>query len=180
LGNSSFYLGFALLSAAVIMFLLWKTKVGKELLMRFFAWLPVTNALIRTKDGSYFCFAMALMLKSGLSFEQAMEYAQSLLIKSAKRKVSVFTQVPGDKLIALVKSGLLSAADARLLQMGARVGKMDAAMEDLAERNECKSEEAAERLVNIVEPVMVGLMGVCAGTVLLSVMLPLLGIMAAL
>ncbi len=181
LGRSSMVIGIVLIALSVTVVLLWKRSGGKNALLRFSQRFPLTRPLMRLQNSARFCFVMALMLKSGLPFEQAAGLAQPLFegdtAQRIQRILDSFEQEPLS--VCLAKSGLFDAVDARLLQIGLRVGQLDTAMEDLAGRSEIKVDEMFSRLVGIVEPVMVALMGLVAGMVLLSVMLPLLGIMAA-
>lgn len=80
---------------------------------------------------------------------------------------------------ALRDAGFLSASDCRLLEAGIRSGKGEAVLAALAADASVKSEENLERAAGRLEPAMVALACLLIGTVLLSVMLPLMNIMAA-
>ena len=77
------------------------------------------------------------------------------------------------------ESGLLPAAQCRLLELGQRSGAGDAAMEKLARDLQEESEAALEEKVSRIEPALVLVCSVLVGMILLSVMLPLMNIMAA-
>ncbi len=182
LSHGSLYIGAAVIFSALVLFVLWRNDKGKDGLMHFLSRLPLTRPLMHQITTSRFSYAMSLMLKSGISFEQAADMAARLFRGDAKARIQSLLSLlsrDGTLTSALSKSGLFSAMDARLLQVGARVGAMDNAMEDLAMRSEARSDALFERLVGMIEPTLVALMALVAGMVLLSVMLPLLGIMAA-
>ncbi len=181
MGRSALAIGIGLVVVSVSLVVLWKSAGGKNAVLRFLTWLPITRSLIRQQNSSRFCFVMALMLKSGMSFEQSAGMAQQLFQGDAAARIqTLLSSLQNEPFAAaLTRSGLFDTVDARLLQVGARVGEMDNAMEDLAQRSEDKSDAMFSRIVGIIEPAMVALMGLVAGMVLLSVMLPLLGIMAA-
>ena len=66
-----------------------------------------------------------------------------------------------------------------MLALGVRSGSADTVMAHLAERLEEESEETLEAAVGRVEPTLVIVTSVLVGAILLSVMLPLMNIMAA-
>ena len=80
---------------------------------------------------------------------------------------------------ALGRSGLLNPSRCRLLEAGERAGRMDAVMGRISRQLMEESEAALVRLTAKVEPAMVTVACVLIGVVLLSVMLPLMHIMAA-
>ena len=181
LGKSSMIIGAVLIVATALIVLMWKRASTRSALIEFSQRFPLTRPLIFRQNSTRFCFVLALMLKSGLPFDQAAGLAQPLFEKdTAQRIQQIVDSFEQESLSAcLSKSGLFDPVDARLLQIGLRVGKLDTAMEELAQRSEIKVDEMFSKLVGTIEPVMVTLMGLVAGMVLLSVMLPLLGIMAA-
>jgi type IV pilus assembly protein PilC len=74
---------------------------------------------------------------------------------------------------------VLPAAACRLLALGQRSGTGDAVMEEVARRLTQESELAVEARVSRVEPTLVLVTSLLVGAILLSVMLPLMNIMAA-
>ena len=80
---------------------------------------------------------------------------------------------------ALRQSGFLTPADCRLLEAGTRSGRSEAVLESIAEDLANKSQERLYGLMSKVEPAMVVVACALIGTVLLSVMLPLMHIMTS-
>lgn len=78
---------------------------------------------------------------------------------------------------ALRDSGILSAGDSRLVELGQRSGAADAAMKRTAAKLSEEGENALEGAVSRVEPALVLVCSVLVGLILLSVMLPLTRIM---
>jgi type IV pilus assembly protein PilC len=182
LSRGAFAIGFLLVLAAGLIYAMWRSERGKMTLNRFFSSLPFVRPLSRQLFASRFSFAMALMLKSGMDFDHAAGMAAELFEGVQRERIeSLLKNVRRNEplTVSLIESGLFDATDARLLQVGARVGNMDNAMDELARRSEMRAEEQLSRVVGYIEPALVTLMAVIAGMVLLSVMLPLLGIMSA-
>ena len=130
-----------------------------------------------------FTSAMALMLQSGLPMDEAMERTGGLLSGSplaqsfddCRRRTEEGISFPR----AVEESGVLGGLQAGLLSAGFRTGAPEEAMAEIARR--CQ-EEADERLSQLLSRFEYGLViALCAavGLVLLSVMLPLLGVLSA-
>ena len=127
---------------------------------------------------------LSMTLRSGLDSERGMELALKLAEEGTpfrKQCEDCLERLRGGDMLpeALRESGLLSAADCRLLEAGFRGGCSDEVMKQLAERTQERSEEGLERWLSRIEPVLVLLGSGLVGAILLSVLLPLTRIMAA-
>ena len=128
--------------------------------------------------------ALSMGMASGLPLEEAVALAGGLLedVPSAQNRCEdCRTRLEnGEALSAALKSsGMLPPAQSRLLELGQRSGTADAAMEKIAGNLTEESETALDDLVGRVEPSLVLVCSVLVGLILLSVMLPLMHIMAA-
>lgn len=142
------------------------------------------RGLSRRLDTARFAQALAMGLSSGLPVEEALELAASLGggNAAAQRRcrdcLSRLEQGAG-LAEALRQSDLLPPAACRMLALGIRSGSGDAVMNELANRLSEESEAAVEAAVSRVEPTLVIVTSLLVGAILLSVMLPLMNIMAA-
>jgi len=130
-----------------------------------------------------FAQALAMALRSGLTGQQAVELAAELtreVPELQQRCQSCLAALDGGDTLpqALRKSALLPPAQCRLLEAGIHSGSGEDAMEQIAQRLLEDSELALEAQVSRVEPTLVVLMSGMVGVILLSVMLPLMHIMA--
>jgi type IV pilus assembly protein PilC len=131
-----------------------------------------------------FIQALAMAISSGVSAEQAVALAMPMAGSSPafrRRCDACLSALEGGTSLphALRDAGLMSAADARLLDAGLRSGQGDRVITELARRSLEDSQSAAERMAARLEAVMMVLSCVLVGAVLLSVMLPLMRIMTA-
>lgn len=132
---------------------------------------------------SRFASSMAMATASGLSMDESVELAAKLCggakeidEKTAKcRKDIEEGASPAD---ALADSGLFSSRDCRLLKLAERTGSLPETLEDLAARQEEESLRRIDRTVSAIEPAIVVITSVLAGVILLSVMLPLMGLLS--
>ena len=133
---------------------------------------------------SRFASAMAMGASSGLSMEDSVEIAAKLCggakeIDEKTEKCRAEIAEGGSTADALANSGLFSGRDCRLLKLAERTGNLPETLEDLAKRQEEESLRSIDRLVGAIEPAIVVITSVLAGVILLSVMLPLMGLLSA-
>ena len=165
----------ALLAAAVVVVLGFRGERGLRLLSRG----ATGEALSRGR----FASAMALMLQSGLPLDEALERTAPLLegtplaerFAQCRKRSEEGVSFPK----AVEETGVLTGLQAGLLSSGFRSGGMEEAMAEVARRCQAEGEERLSRLLSRFEYGLVLLLCACVGLVLLSVMLPLLGVLSA-
>ena len=138
----------------------------------------------RIYNNANFARALALGLASAMPLEDAAEQAGRLLedTPAAAQRCCQCAGLLRDGVPladAMKQSGFLSAAESRMLSLGMRQGCGDRVMAQIADRLMEQADEALENTVAKMEPAMVLVASVLVGAILLSVMLPLMNIMAA-
>lgn len=133
---------------------------------------------------SRFASSMAMATASGLTMEDSVDMAAKLCggAKEIDEKTEKCRQAieNGESTAdALAHSGLFSGRDCSLLKLAERTGSLPETLEDLAARQEAESVRAIDRIVGAIEPAIVVITSVLAGVILLSVMLPLMGLLSA-
>ncbi|MBQ9347597.1 MAG: type II secretion system F family protein [Oscillibacter sp.] len=133
---------------------------------------------------SRFASSMAMAVASGLSMEEAVELSSRLCggakeidEKTARCRAAI--EEGGSPADALAESGLFSSRDCRLLKLAERTGSLPDTLEQLAQRQEEESLRRIDRLVSSIEPAIVAITSILSGTILVSVMLPLMGLLSA-
>ena len=132
---------------------------------------------------SRFASSMSMATASGMTMDEAVEMSARLCAgakeideKTAKcRELIESGSTPAD---ALSESGLFSGRDSRLLKLAERTGSLSETLEQLAARQEEESLRRIDRLVGSIEPGIVLVTSVLAGVILLSVMLPMMGLLS--
>ena len=151
------------------------------------AWWPARfgdRGTSRKFNNAHFARALAMGLGSALPLEDAVEQAAMLLsdIPGAAERCRRCAQSlrSGSALAyAMKESGFLPPAESRMLAVGLRQGSGDQVMAEIADRLMDNANEHLEQSAAKVEPAMVLVASVLVGVILLSVMLPLMNIMAA-
>lgn len=159
-----------------------KTSSGRKQASAIFSRLPFTRNFSDKKASCRFASGMSLVLKSGLTPEEGMDMAGELTENSLFReKISQCKKLleEGTPLAqALSHSGVFTGMEARLLMVGDRTGSIDDAMEKIASRCQDELDDAMGNAVSIIEPTLVAILSIVVGLILLSVMMPLMGILA--
>ncbi|MBD5155159.1 MAG: type II secretion system F family protein [Oscillibacter sp.] len=132
---------------------------------------------------SRFASSMAMAVASGLSMEESVELSAKLCggakeIDEKTEQCRKDIEEGGSPADALAKSGLFSSRDCRLLKLAERTGSLPDTLEDLAQRQEDESLRRIDRTVGAIEPAIVVITSALAGVILLSVMLPLMGLLS--
>lgn len=139
----------------------------------------------RCLNNARFVQALTMALDSGMTAQEAAVLAAALSDGEApgfrQRCRDALAQLDTGATVAqaLRDTGFLSPGDCRLLEAGSRSGRTEQVLQNISARLSQESEEALERSVGRIEPAMVAVACVLIGTVLLSVMLPLMHIMTA-
>ncbi|WP_425756481.1 type II secretion system F family protein [Ihubacter sp. rT4E-8] len=128
--------------------------------------------------------AFAMGISSGLQAEESLDLAADLLVDipaARKRCLNCRTLLDEGQTLSMAMQGssLLPASACRLMELGQRSGAMDTTIEKIADDLADQSEYAIEELVSRIEPALVLICSLLVGLILLSVMLPLMHIMAA-
>lgn len=148
----------------------------------------LANLFIGKKTSEKFAVAtftssMALMLSSGLDLDLAFRLSAQAITNSAVReKIEKAERLMQEESVPFVEClervGLLSNTMTGLLSMGNQAGSIDAAMEYISERYEEEYQAALMKKVSLIEPVSVVLISVLIGSILVSVMFPLLSVLS--
>lgn len=80
---------------------------------------------------------------------------------------------------ALAKAQIFSNLYSRMIAVGFRSGSIDTVMKRIASHYEEETDKQLARIVSIIEPTLVIILSLIVGIILLSVLLPLMGIMSS-
>ncbi|MBR6627626.1 MAG: type II secretion system F family protein [Lachnospiraceae bacterium] len=174
-----------LLVCAVIGIILFcsRTAAGQKLFLRLCYKLPLFRQLYAHTASCRFAGGMALTLGSGLDTHQSLQLAASLNedpVFSKKLDCCFREMAEGNDLYhAIHTAGIFSGVYTRMASLGEKTGTMDHVMERIAGLYRDDVDERINNLLALLEPTLVILLSLLVGIILLSVMLPLIGIMSA-
>lgn len=129
-----------------------------------------------------FASGMAMSLKSGLDMDESLKLAGRLVdyeplneqITKCQEKMEMGKSFPK----ALKEAHIFGGMQERLMVIGYETGATDEVMEQAADLYQKELQDQIQKMIAILEPTLVGILCVIVGVILLSVMLPLVGIMA--
>lgn len=129
-----------------------------------------------------FLEAMTMAAQSGMEMEEAAGYASGICPddpRTQKHIADCIQQLQSGARLGEALSGLLSARNCRLVALAERTGSQAEVFAEIAKRSERAVDDELERIISWIEPALVIITAVLVGVILLSVMLPLLGIMSS-
>lgn len=166
-----------------VFFLFRTTDFGKNAIRRFSANFFATKNINAKIASGRFASAMSLMLASGLDTDQSLDMVYNLVDNEYIRKKITSCKdfiAAGDTFSdALAKTGMFTGVYARMVNVGYKTGSVDTVMRKLADRYEEEVDDQIGGVISVIEPTLVVVLSLIVGMILLSVMLPLMGIMSS-
>lgn len=178
-------LALAVIAAAALLSLgaMLRSRKGSEELLRGMERFPLSRKAVRGLETAKLADSLATLLASGTNPDEALEQAAALvnnapLKKSLEECAEILTQ--GESLAAgLYRSGIFSRLYGRMLVSAGESGNLEEVLCQLSKKLEAEAEDAFSDIIDSIEPVLIGFLTVSVGLTLLSVMLPLLGLLGA-
>ncbi len=172
----------ALVAVLLTVIIMQHTIGGKKIIANLYDLFPVTRKLARAQAANSLAFSVSLMLSSGIDTITAFELAETLLQSNyAKKKVDFIKLRLEDGYSlndVLIESKMFEAKYNGIIVAGNRVGTTDNMLMSIAKRYQTETERRTQQLLGIIEPILVGVLCTMVGMVMLSVMLPLMGILS--
>ena len=178
---SAFFLILAALLIGCILFLCLNKK-GQQTLAKIVLHLPVLRDIPVALDYSRMAQGLALGQKSGLTPETSLALATQMishpLVLERLQKAADLLNTGCTFSDALKESGLFGGMEIRLIVVAFQSGTADEAFADLSSRYQNNASALITRVISVIEPTIVIILSLLVGLVLLSVMMPLLGVLA--
>lgn len=159
------------------------TAAGRRTLARFQASFILTRGLFSRIASGRFASAMSMMLSAGLDTDRALDMVEKLVdneplsekITACRGQIAEGVSFSD----ALVQAGIFTGMNARMVSVGFKTGSADQVMHRLADQYEEEVDAKISSIISVLEPTLVAVLSVIVGMILLSVMLPLMGIMSS-
>lgn len=156
---------------------------GREKLRDFAAGFPLTKDLYSSIAAGRFSSGMALALRSGFHTEEGLLMVKELITnKHYLKKIDACHEYmkSGENFSeAVIHANIFSGTYGRMVHIGFKSGKLDEIMAKIALQYENDVDYKINHFVSILEPTLVAILSVVVGMILLSVMLPLMGVMSS-
>ncbi len=171
------------LAAVLILFLFFRmTRRGRLFAGRLLDAFVPTARLREQIAAGRFAAAMALALKSGLSTRQSLELSAKI-VEHEKTREKILKSAEAIDLGATLPDALQDQAlfrpfYLRMLEVSSHTGNIDKAMSEIADAINRETDTRLSSLISMIEPTLVIAMSLIVGAILLSVIMPLLGVLA--
>lgn len=168
---------------ALLGILFTRTRRGKRVSRDLLARLPLTRSFFEKIASGRFANGMALTLSSGLDTYDSLDMVTQLVdnpnmaakIQNCKKLIT-----GGDNFSeAVAKAQIFSNLHAKMIAVGFKTGNVDVVMNKIAENYEKETSDRIYSIIAVLEPTLVIILSLIVGLILLSVILPLMGIMSS-
>ena len=160
------------------------TKLGHRIsfVEKLIGWVKRKSKIALAIANRRFTSVLALTLHSGLELEKGLELAEELVENQlVEEKIGTCRQMLGEGqgyYESMKATGLFTGFHVQMIKTGSRSGHLDRVMEDISGDYEQQADGAIDGVISRFEPTMVAVLAVAVGLVLLSVMLPLVGVLS--
>lgn len=160
-----------------------KTKAGKVFFSKSLLKFSFTRKIAEKIISRSFAQQMSMMLSNGIPIENSLElvagassnpYATAQILACREE---VIKGKPLETAISEIK--IFPELFIKILALGIQAGRADDVLEKLAVTYENELDDSINTASSIAEPAMIGVLATVIGVILVSVMLPLVGIMSA-
>lgn len=182
LNRYSFILIAILVILALAFFYFTITEHGKKNFKKIIARFGPTKRLAQELESERFASGMVLTLSSGIDTYEGLNLVKKLVESSdMKEKIDKCRALllDGDSFPeAIEKTGIFTSFYSQMVAVGFKSGSLDKAMKQIAERFERDTQKRIYSLISVLEPTLVIVLSIIVGMILMSVILPLMGIMS--
>lgn len=152
-----------------------------------YSYIKLLQKLFITKKFAYdlavvqFAYALSLLLNSGISQEKALEMCEDIcnhdVLKSKIAEVSDRLKNGDSMTNCILETKIFKEMYNRLLVIGLKSGRFEKTMYDVAKYYENDLDNSIAKMLDVIEPSLVVILSIIVGVILVSIMLPLAGVM---
>ena len=186
MGVSDFVIayGWMMLIASLLIFFIykkWKRNVAfSEKVDKAKLKIPLIGGLIWKIEITRFARTLGTLLENGVALIKAIDIVKNVLSNSylagVLDSVKSVVKEGGGLTVPLEKKGFLPGYSRHLLTVGEETGSLDKMLIKVADNLDLEIEQVIKRLVSLVEPVLILLMGGMIGAIVISMLVAILSI----
>lgn len=156
---------------------------AREAWERFLLKLPLVGPLLVCQAWSRTGRTLAAMLRAGVPLPVALAVARraaaNLVLRETLARAETSVQQGRGLAAGFVPGPFVPRMVTEMVAVGEESGVLDQMLEKVAETFEAEAERLSQRLVSLVEPAVIVLLGVLVGGIMISIFLPLFSILRA-
>jgi len=173
-----------LIILVVVLYSVSHTTKGKHFLYLLLSNIFIFKNLLDKISICCFSSAMSLMLSSGIETSEALELGEEVVTNKnlQKKIVSCQEKIRNHQPFAqaITEVGIFPTLYSQMIKISYKTGALDTVWSKISKKYDDDVSESLNNLVAFIEPLLVGILSIIIGTILISVMLPLMGVMSAL
>lgn len=155
-----------------------KTPKGARVIDGFILRMPIFGELIRKVAISRFTRTLATLIQSGVPILESLDIVQKTIgntvledvIKEVKENVK-----EGESIAApLERSGVFPTMVTRMISIGEKSGQMEKMLLKISEFYDDQVDAAVEGITSIIEPLIIGVLGIVIGFIVIALFLPVM------
>ncbi|MFL6283675.1 MAG: type II secretion system F family protein [Pyrinomonadaceae bacterium] len=155
----------------------YKTPKGRRVVDKVTLKVPIIGQILRKIAVARFSRTLATLLSSGVPILQSLEItartAGNTVIEDAIQKVRVGVERGESVVEPLKASDVFPNMVSQMIGIGEQTGALDAMLGKIADFYEQEVDSAIASLLTLIEPVMIGFLGVTIGSIVIAMYLPL-------
>lgn len=140
--------------------------------------IPVVGKMLEKIELSRFCSILSAMQKSGIPLVSSLRIVEAALknskIAEQVGKAAHLVEIAGMNLsAALAKAGSFPSMMLQLIEVGIESGQIGEVLDRISLQYERETDVSLKRITSLIEPIMIVVVGILAGTVVISIFLPM-------
>ena len=160
-----------------------KTASGKRIVRKVLYKIPFTKKLYDNIAAGRFASGIALTTASGMDTYRSLDLVAQLVENDTiKEKIGICKKslLNGSSFPeAIGECGIFSNFYTRMIAVGSKTGSTDTVMNKIADTYQKETTKKLADLISVLEPTLVIILSLIVGLILLSVILPLMGVMSS-
>lgn len=155
----------------------YKTDGGRKTIDTIMLKAPIIGPLLKKIAIARFSRTLATMLSSGVPILESLDItsrtAGNVVIMEAVRKVRLAIERGQTMVEPLKASQIFPAMVSQMIGVGEATGAMDAMLSKIADFYEQEVDTAVKSMLTMLEPAMIGFLGITIGSIVIAMYLPL-------
>ena len=140
--------------------------------------IPIIGKMLEKIEVSRFCSNLSAMQKSGITLVSSLKIVKAAIknqrIASYVEKACILVEISGMNLsTALSKAGTFPSMMLQLIEVGIESGQITEVLDRISLQYEKETDVSLKRLTSLIEPIMIVVVGLLAGVVVISILLPM-------
>ncbi len=179
LSKATPYLIIFIIAAVIAYRVLMKNKIFRLKTDALKLKIPIVGSMLEKIELSRFSRNLSAMQRSGISLVSSLATVnatvKNLFIREKIEKASRLIELSGIPLsVALSKSGDFPAMMLQLIDVGINSGQICEVLDKISEKYEAEIDTLLKRITGLIEPLLIVVVGLIAGTVVISIFLPMM------